>query len=214
MAVIENYAKSIVYNLPVTDNIAFDIGANYGEYTELLSPKFKHVYAFEPNEDNIRILKRNIRNCTNVTIVPIAISNKTGTTKLYMCGNPGGLSISEKIAVISMWGHSPDRYEMVDTITLDDYVKEVDAVPSFIKMDIEAAEDFVWEGAVHTLKNNKLSILLEVHQTVNCAKLFKFFKNLGYKIWEDGKEVSRFEYDHHYLITNIFIDISGRVGLK
>ena len=213
MAVMETYAKSIVYNLPVTDNIAFDIGANYGEYTELLSPKFKQVYAFEPNEDNIRILKRNIRNCSNVVIVPLAISNKTGTTKLYMCGNPGGLSISEKIAAIPTWGHSPDRYETVPTITLDDYIVRLRAVPSFIKMDIEAAEDFVWEGAVETLKNNKIMIMLEVHQTVDCPKLFKFFNNLGYQIWENGREVSRFEYDHHYLITN-FIDISGRVGLK
>ena len=208
MATMENYAKSVVNGLPVTDNVAFDIGANYGEYTEILSPKFKHVYAFEPNEDNIRILKRNIRSCSNVTIEPIAISNETGTTRLYMCGNPGGLSISKKIAAIPTWGHSPDRYETIPTITLDDFIEERGVTPSFIKMDIEAAEDFVWEGAVHTLKNNKLFILIEIHQTVNLPKLFKFFRDLKYKIYENDELVTKFEYDHHYLITNV--DISKK----
>jgi len=161
-------------------DVAFDIGANHGQYTKLLSERFKHVYAFEPAPDNIKIAKNNLT--SNIILVERAISNTTGTCKLYLSEGSTGHSISEKIIIHPSWLLNSERFLVVPCITIDDFCEQRGCVPSFIKMDIEGGEAFVWEGAVKTLQDNKISIVLEAHRGVDVPKLEKFFANLGYTI--------------------------------
>src|SRR6185369_13022329 len=102
--------------------VAYDIGANHGTYTGLLAKRFSAVYAFEPHEANLVHLRKNCEGLDNVTIVPKAISNISGTGLLYVSeSNGGGHSISKKVAARHNWGHSLDRHIEIEHITIDDF---------------------------------------------------------------------------------------------
>lgn len=92
---------------------------------------------------------------------------------------------------------------MISSVSIDDFVVQYGITDlQFIKMDIEGAEDFVFEGATGTLDTYAPDILLEVHQTVNCAALFRFFDTRGYR-WFDETSTRTFDVNHdrHYLLT-------------
>jgi FkbM family methyltransferase len=192
----EAFVTDYIKNLEYTDQIALDIGANHGIYTKLLSKKFKTVYAFEPHPDNVKFLQEETAVCNNVIIVNKAISNVTDKIKLWTCKTCDGMhTINPAPEVTEHYGRKPDEFIEVDAIRLDDFCKDFPV--AFIKMDIETAEDFVWNGAVDTLKNNKLNIILETHQEVDILRLATFFTELGYDI-EPGLCA-----DTHSLISNL-----------
>jgi len=199
----EDFVKRAINKIQWDPNkIGLDIGAHHGAYSIPLARKCKHVYAFEPFPVNIERITEETKHIPNITVVQKAISNVTGKTKLYPCPtNTGGNSISDAIAECETWGHSLSNHIEVDTITIDDFVGDIPL--GYIKMDIEGAEDFVWEGAVKTLKKNQLNIILEVHQKVNGDKLFAFFKKLKYTAIQDsGTIADTFVNDRHYLLYN------------
>lgn len=75
-------------------DIALDIGAYYGYYTLIFARKVGNtglVIAVEPNPKCLQFLYCNIalNNLKNVKVFPYALSNKVGTTQLYMGGHIG-----------------------------------------------------------------------------------------------------------------------------
>lgn len=187
---------------PGLDEIAFDIGANRGIYSKVLAQKFCHVYAFEPFETNIATILQDTQDIPNLTVVGAAISRKTGPVRLYINeSNSGGHSISPKIAKAEKYGHRKNNHIEVDGITIDDFCKMHGVWPGFIKMDIEGAENFVWDGAGVLLEQIRPRIVLETHQTLDCKKLWTFFADLGYRAWGENRKRARvFEPDKHYLL--------------
>lgn len=192
-----NHVAGLVYNYGA---IALDIGANHGTHTSKLACKFGKVYAFEPHPENIEVLKK--LDLKNVEIVPKAVSSHSGVIDLYVNkGNPGGHTINADVGHKSTWGHGGGSIK-VEAVSIDDFCKDMKI--DLIKMDIESAENYVWEGAAETLKCNKLDIFLEVHQTVDSERLRLFFESFGYK-WYDGNGLHVTgvpPLDSHYLITN------------
>lgn len=222
---IQKYLETLPDNQP---GIALDIGANFGLYTDLLAKKFDYVYAFEPLEDNINILRKNVLK-PNVTIIPKAIGASNEPAKIYLNPfNPGGHSMNIRAAYVKTWGHSEENFAEVPCITLDEFYNTIPAGINhpldikFIKCDVEGAETFIFEAGKEMLRNNKLTMLLEVHRLVDIEKLYALFKELGYNIFyvdadtprlqrlelkvdgEDltGKPALKFDYDVHYLISN------------
>lgn len=176
-----------------TNEIAFDIGANIGEYAKILAPLFKEVYAFEPHPINTNIIKRRketLEILPNVIIEEQAISNITGKCKLYTQPDTllTGHSISEDIISHPNWQLDNKRYIEVPCITIDDFCCERDIVPSFIKCDIEGGEEFIWDTALKTLSENNITIALEIHYGVNKERLLKLFTDLSYKVELDAPD--------------------------
>ena len=203
----ETFVENSINEYPFDANVAFDIGANFGKYTQMLSRKFNKVYAFEPDLTNIPVLRTATieRGFHNVELVCKAVSNKTGRVKLYNSNdNCGGHTIAEDIAHLEKYGHHKTDYREVASITIDDFCYINKVVPNLIKVDIEGAEDFAFEGAINTLKNNIIDIVLEVHINVDTEKLSKFFHDLGYKFVADDLSgwADKLERDRHYIITN------------
>jgi FkbM family methyltransferase len=198
----EEYVNLQINSIPPRDGIALDIGANHGMHTVKIAEKFEKVFAFEPHPDNIKILNMHLVQHDNVEIIAAAITSKPGNIKLYNCPNPGGHTISVDVMEHRIWGHKPDSFHEVRGMTLDEFCKGKKI--SFIKMDIEGAEDTAFDGATETLKNNKMDIVMEVHRFVDYAKLYKMFTDLGYIIYDiDGiGRPSTFMADQHYIITN------------
>jgi FkbM family methyltransferase len=128
-------------------DIVIDAGANMGLFSALASHLGGIVYAFEPvKEIREKYLEKTAQLNPNINIVPLALSNKTGTTDIYVnSNNLGGSSII-------LQGQSGTK-ETILTTTLDDWVKQ-NNIPKvdFIKADIEGAERLMLEGAQWVLK--------------------------------------------------------------
>lgn len=141
-----------------TDNIkkgdvVLDIGAHIGYYTllaaHLVGNKGK-VYAFEPDPENFELLKKNvtINGYSNVILVNMALSDKTGDSLLFLNDeNRGDHRIYD----------SGDNRQSVQitTVRLDDYFKDKKVSIDFIKMDIQGSEAKAMKGATKLLKRNK-----------------------------------------------------------
>lgn len=135
--------------------VAFDMGANIGYYTLLLS-KFVGesggVYAFEPDPDNAAILKKNIHvnHCGNAHLIQKAVSNRTGKGTLFLSAfNTGDHRIYE--------AEDARKSVVIDTIRIDDWFK---GVVDFIKMDIQGAEGNALDGMIGLLNRSKRVVIV------------------------------------------------------
>jgi FkbM family methyltransferase len=170
-------------------NIVVDIGANIGYYTLIfanLVGKEGKVFAFEPSPDNFALLQKNIKinNYQNVKLEQIAVSNKSGKTKLYLTVNPADNRIYDL--------HDNSNFVEVVTISLDDYFNKYNGKIDFIKMDIQGAEWAAIQGMPLLLKKNKnIKILTEF-----CPPLIK-----GFKI--ESAEFLKLLLKHNFKIYNI-----------
>ena len=87
-------------------DIAFDIGANIGITTRLLSQNYKLVIALEPSSQNRAAIFRNqISRVNNVVVYPFAASSKSGTEKsgrksIILIVDPSGESVSRPDLVV------------------------------------------------------------------------------------------------------------------
>jgi FkbM family methyltransferase len=205
----EDNVNRIIAALP--DNqpgIALDIGANFGKYTDLLVSKFEHVYAFECDPENMKVLKEKVKH-KNVTFIPQAVGIEDNTMiKLYRSNDPGGSSTNEESPRFGGWGHSWDNFVWVPTMKLDTFWNQHGGHPPweqtrFIKCDIEGAENYVFDHAQMLFQNNKLTMVLECHQPVDFNRLYNLFDNYGYKVYDvDWNRVTNLRRDCHFIISN------------
>lgn len=130
---------------------ALDLGANMGFYTlllcELVGP-LGHVTAFEPWPAYHEILRRNIElngygsRCTNVGK---AVHAATGKTDLAFFETYGTGSLTPGNAWFERDGHRPTLIP-VETVSLDDYLREHPQAVDFIKIDVDGSEPAVFSG--------------------------------------------------------------------
>jgi len=191
-------------NKSCLDKIGLDIGANHGSYTPLIAKQCMKTYAFEPNLENFRTLMENVKD-ENVIFVNGAVGTENGLIKLWTCrSNPGGHTISPAIANATVYDHDPNRFKMVQSVSLDNYFGDTTNI-GFIKIDVEGAEEFVLRGASKILDNNKIIIALETHQTINRDSIYNYMSDKGYVILDQDYKVvpkQSFTYDQHYLLHN------------
>lgn len=171
-------------------DIFFDVGANGGLFTVIASQKVGssgHVYAFEPGERELKLLRENIllNNLCNVTVVSSAVSNCNGKTQ-FVVSNDGALnSILENDHPYQVMKEKRE----VSVMTLDSFIAEQKISKiDFIKIDVEGAEKLVLEGAISSLKRLKPVILFEAHAMTSAAfgylpnDLFILLKSLNFSI--------------------------------
>ncbi len=169
-------------------DFVLDFGAYNGAFSVYASKKVGpngKVFCYEPDKNNIKILKKNLElnNCTNCEIIEKGIWDKE--TELKFKSGGVGAMISKQGDVI------------IKTTTID---KEVEKLKKqkislnkikFIKMDIEGAEIKALEGAEKTLSNkynkrkNKPYIAIASYHIVDgkktCYEVEKILKKFGYK---------------------------------
>jgi len=164
-----------------SQNEILDIGANIGNHSLYFS-KFldsKKIHSFEPFPSNLILLKKNLENFEEKTIIyDYALSNKTTKLPLFNSqkNNSGGFSLHK-------YDHSFYANIDVNVITLDSLnLKNI----SMIKIDVENHENEVLEGAFQTITDNKPIIFIEnlyhgfpkVCPDINVHK--KIFEKLNY----------------------------------
>ncbi len=147
------------------DTSIFDIGANYGQMTILLSKVLNEngngkIFSFEAEPFVGEILKRNVlkNNCNNVELVLDAVHHTSGLElvfpepdlKKFQSYGSYGLSPNEKVG------------RKVKTIAIDDM--NIQEEISFIKVDIQGSDLFALQGAKKTILKNKPAIIFEYEE--------------------------------------------------
>lgn len=161
--IYEPYLTALFTRLLKPGMIVVDAGANIGYYSLIaarLLGDSGRVYAFEPEAHNFALLARSIalNGYTNVTPVRKALSDRTGTTKLFLDPhNLGTFSLAEQ--------NVPSAFSArdVETISLDEFLARTpaDHRVDLLKIDTQGAEGLVLAGASKVLEKHSVKILLE-----------------------------------------------------
>ena len=155
--------------------VAFDVGANVGFYTLLLSrgvgPQGR-VIAFEPNQANVAHFKEHLRlnKIGNVEIVEAAVTDKEGTAFFSGEGSMGKLSQTG----------TPTR-----TVQLDNCPR-----PDFVKMDIEGEETAALRGSARILAERHAVWFIATHGNAVRTEISALLTSQNYTLdWVTRSEV-------------------------
>lgn len=174
--------------------VCFDIGANQGFHTILLSKQLKSqgkVYAFEPVAGELRKLRRNLllNDCSNVALEGIAVGATDGVTDMTICldGHGSRSSIQPPPAEVK----ARTRIEKVPIITLDSYAEHKDIRQlDFVKVDVEGGERDVLRGGENVIKRFRPVMMIEMADITTerfgypAADNYKFLESLGFTMFE------------------------------
>lgn len=149
---------SLIMRTLTPGDVVIDVGANVGYFSclmGLLVGKTGKVMAFEPNDENLSGLKRNIaiNQLDNIIIINKPASNNKEIMKFYNNDDSGGHALWDSVG-------KADYIEMETTTLNEEFKKNVLAPPKLIKIDTEGADHLVLEGASELLKDRKVPYII------------------------------------------------------
>jgi len=207
------------FNLPKRP-ILFDVGANHGNYTLLLSKHFPKadIHLFEPGKTTFEICKKNVTkhlsSVKNIRFNNFGMSDKAGESTLYY-DNPGSGLASVYKRELDYLNIDYSKSESITLKTIDEYCAEnnIDNI-DFLKMDVEGNELNVLKGAKNMLEGGNISnIQIEFGGcNLDSRTIFRDFWNLlstkyaVYYILQDGlSEIPNYqEALEIYMTSNFF----------
>jgi FkbM family methyltransferase len=164
------------------DDVVFDCGANMGLFAAYAATKGAIVHCFEPCASTRQLLEETQKLYPNqIFIHPYAISNICGETEFCKTDNIGANHLS-KYPVNP--GNGILSKERVQTITLDEFVKQTGIIPTFIKMDVEGAELDAMQGALQTLKQYAPKCVVGAYHTYDMPNKIKMLIRNTLSGWE------------------------------
>jgi FkbM family methyltransferase len=162
-----------------------DVGANVGAYSLRAASVGMKVCSFEPNPENVKVLRRNAENNRlSIDIHECALGSAEGTATMSPNGALSRLS-SEGTTVV------PVR-------TLDSFdLPRVD----LLKVDVEGYELEVLKGATKTLGGSHPKIMVEVHDWLSAEEqsaLLNMLVENGYRF----RYIDKYPYGRHLVATH------------
>lgn len=136
--------------------VAFDIGANVGEWTAQLLSKaagISRIYAFEPCSSSYQALLARAFP-PSVTLTNAGLSASPGTAPLYIAGDESVLNaLYQRKRLEEGWGIQPTTtVEEITLETVDRFCRQHDIRSvDFMKIDTEGHEVSVLQGAAESL---------------------------------------------------------------
>lgn len=227
----QNYLKNIIHSRQYHDenvfllnpflkkgSVVLDIGANIGLYSCAYSQYFKNldlkIYAIEALENNYKQIKKNIdlNNFRNIFPFYLALGNENGILEFNLpsedfVGNIAGSNVDTL--------NKSDVKISVPMFTLDHFAKE-NSIEScdFLKIDIEGAEYWAFEGGLEFLKKTRPVIQTEYNRYwlgqvgKSFEDFYKLFQPLDYVFAiekEDSYEV--IPQPESFKIVNELVDL-------
>lgn len=181
-------------------DIVWDIGANVGLYTRefaLRAGETGRVVAFEPSPRALEGLRKKVSGMTNVVIEECALSDCTGTAKLYSSSLVVADGFSS-LAVVDGLSRklSEGTLEIYEVQVLrGESFAAVHGVPAVIKIDVEGFEPEVIRGLSNCIQTETVrTVLIEMHFTAlndrNLSlaprEIARFLESAGYRLsWTD-----------------------------
>jgi FkbM family methyltransferase len=223
-----------LYSKESKKKVAFDVGANIGEYTEILSQKALEknldieIHSFEPAKKAYDIL---ISKATNKSIFlnNMGLSNQEESVDIYY-DKEGSIFASLYQRNIHSHNIKLEQKEKIKLIRLDQYINEK-GIPhiDFLKIDIEGHELKAFEGMGKFLNNKFVDFIqfeygnanLDSHTTL--LDFFNLFEKRGFKIAKvhtNGLELRQyspymdnFMYANYVAISDVFYE-NMKIGVS
>ncbi len=181
----EKKVLTSLISLLQSGDIVYDVGANIGIYSVILSKVVGangKIIAFEPEKESIIKSEENIKlnNLSNVIIIDKALGEVAQESKLYISGTTGNFSL------VNIYDKEA-KAEVVEIVKGDDFVVQKGLpIPKAIKVDVEGYEYSVINGLKNTLSNSRCKIICcEVHvglfpEGITEEKIIELIKSLGF----------------------------------
>lgn len=137
--------------------IFFDVGAFYGDTVEEFisqTKSYKKIVAFEIDKQAIAEFKNNFGKKSNIMLEEVGLGSKKGSFSLERAG-------TQSAALKESAGGS------IAITTLDDYVRENKIIPSLLKIAVPQLGLSIIQGAVKTLAENKIKLIIDVGVAIN-----------------------------------------------
>lgn len=192
---LNNIDVNILYNIlsvfksALTENsVIFDVGTNAGSFVKVLQhimPNYSNIHCFEPHPI---LSKKTKSEYPRIKMNEFCLGNKDGEIDIYIPKWSVGLSSNIRRPVFDDLGQEIVTLR-VKSQTIDSYCKEhkIEQI-DFIKIDVEGAEKFVFDGASEMLKSKKIKAgVFEIGQTLKDAgtsteEVCNLLENYGYTI--------------------------------
>ncbi len=169
---------------PQKGDTVIDIGAYVGMYS-IKASQFVgatgKVLAVEPLPSNQTYLKTNVKDCPNIRIAKLALSNYEGTGKIYSSPSTAAHSMT----------YVTGEFVKVKVTTLDKLVKAFGLQRvDYIKMDAEGSDLDILEGAIEVLHRHSPVLAIASYHTNSTGvpyieQVMAYLRELGYKCITD-----------------------------
>lgn len=187
-----------------------DVGAHLGLFSsvcsQLAGPEGK-IVCFEPTPETFKLLQQTLglNQCSNVTAVQAAVSDKEGMATFYVSETAGCNSNS---LVKNKLGGTSQAYD-VRLMTLDGITADYLLKPSLVKIDAEGAELDVLKGGVTTFKKYKPILILGLHPAFikakndSLASIWDVLIDCGYEISLGGILITKEDFCSRELLFDV-----------
>lgn len=161
-------------------SLAFDIGGNLGEKSEILRKKFDSVVLFEPNPNLKTYIEKKFEN-SNVIVDNRAISSVSGEQIFYISDYHYISTLYEPWTNNSRFSNDYSWSEQitVSSITLDDAIEEY-GIPKYIKLDVEGFETTILKSFNKLLPDTVFSFEFVEEQKEELKLTLNHLSQLGY----------------------------------
>ena len=211
----EFFIDKYLSNKPI--NLCFDIGANVGDYSNILLEKTNSkVISFEPLPFVFKKLSDNLANFSDRSVlINKGVGAKSETLTIHYNENASAhASFSEEVSQID-YLNNDDSLE-IEVTSIDDYCRDnIITDVDLIKIDTEGFEKEVFEGTIETFENIQpkfIQIEFNWHQLFRNTSLNFFAEKLpNYNVYQltynsMRKVDSKLPYSNIYMFSNfVFI---------
>lgn len=151
--------------------VFLDVGANLGYQTLMAAARVGptgRVLAFEPNPDNLALLREGIRlnGFTNITLYPLAAADRERTIEMH----PDGTNSTSLVSDPSAGGPAParttfrfsalGRCHTLKAVALDAVLADLDRV-DVVKLDIDGGEPRALQGMDGLIRKHRPAAFVE-----------------------------------------------------
>lgn len=148
-------------HVPSSGEVAVDVGASQGEYSDFLAARFLSVLAIEPHPVGAIALRRLADRRPNLTVLEAAAGDRAGMEILYEMPGDVGIGLSSLRARHPLWGTDGVSWAPVRVLRLDDL--SIAGRVDFLKIDTEGWEVPALAGALRLVQKDRPRILVEEH---------------------------------------------------
>jgi FkbM family methyltransferase len=179
----ENGIRKVMKRFVKAGSVAYDIGANMGLHTALLShltTSSGKVFAFEPNPTLSTALAHTCKQLGNVDLITLGLLDQFGSFEFF-------IPEDHTMASLHNWTGLNVQSVHIQTVTLDSLELPM---PGFIKCDVEGLEFEVFRGAEKTLREAKPTVVFESYpqNADDHTAAPRFLQSLGYDLYAISRD--------------------------
>ncbi|OON99194.1 MAG: hypothetical protein ATN35_01765 [Epulopiscium sp. Nele67-Bin004] len=167
---IPQYFDQEIINL-TNEEVFLDVGAGNRDtltiFRNITNNQFKQVICFEPQPERIKVIENYIEEnqLTNVRVINKGAYNKQGSLYFYINEqNPGASRINHNGTKNE---NLPEHFTeiTIEVDAIDNICKDIEV--TYIKMDIEGAEQYALEGAKETILRDKPKLVICLYHSID-----------------------------------------------